>query len=261
MLCEAICLPMRSWLRTATSEAIAPAGGAPPRIAFVATNSVTQGEQVAQTLAAATGPSPARYRLRASDLRVRIGRTRQGARPAWSSSGWTRPATPRPTGDCSPTRTSTGRRSKASTLIHAVLTPYRLASESASCRPRGRQSRERDAPTDHRLQAHRRWALHLPARGAVHLSGGRAGGGRRFCGPSSALASTSTVGSAGFSRCITPLRPCWRGCRMSENASPPFAPTERPARVGQLSNSPYRLPRSDIQTSRQRLPGGFPRAT
>ena len=30
-----------------------PTGGAPPRIGFVATNSITQGEQVAQTLAAA----------------------------------------------------------------------------------------------------------------------------------------------------------------------------------------------------------------
>ena len=60
-------------------------------------------------------------------------------------------------------------------LNHAVPVRRWLACQSASRRPRGRQSGERDAQTNHRLQAHRRRTLHLQGRGTLRVLGGRAG--------------------------------------------------------------------------------------
>ncbi len=91
-----------------------PACGARPRIGFVATNSITQGEQVAQLWPLLLDHR--RLEIAFAHRTLRGVRTLAGRRTStWSSSGWTRPTAPRPTGDCSPTRTSMASRSKPAT--------------------------------------------------------------------------------------------------------------------------------------------------
>ena len=137
-----------------------PDGARPPRIGFVATNSITQGEQVGATLAAAPRPSPLGDRLRSSDLRVGLRRSRKGTRSC--SHHRTGRGGARATGQTSVRlrghQQGTARR--PSRRDHAVPVRRRRPGQSPPRRSRGGSRPQRDVATLHRVAANRRRALH-----------------------------------------------------------------------------------------------------
>ena len=71
---------------------------------------------------------------------------------------------------------------------------------------------------------------------------------RPSCALLSARASTCRAPGAGFSPCMTPRPTCWRACRGCANGSPPSARSGRPAKAS-LRGSWRKRPRSTMSTS------------